>query len=208
MCIKNADFSKNPSPQFNSERTLKLMKKTIIFFAHFLFLITILVFAAESASAQNSYRRIKNTSAREVSLSFNINNINFEKSELDVFDSVNRARLSRGLNDLEWDDNLARLARSYSQKMADEDFFSHYERNGSTVVERARAVKIKKWRRIGENLFESIGDRNFSGSSVQMWMKSPTHRQNILDLNWTTSGIGIARSRDGKIYITQIFIEK
>ena len=112
------------------------------------------------------------------------------------------------MGNLEWDDELAEMARDYSEKMAREDFFQHIDRDGKSVAERAKAHKLKNWNGIGENLFVCSGVSSFSNLAVKAWMKSLTHRQNILSDFWTTTGIGIAESKAGKIYITQIFIDR
>jgi uncharacterized protein YkwD len=134
--------------------------------------------------------------------------VNVEADEQEIFDLINDERNKKGLGELNWDASLSRLARAYSQKMARENFFSHYDRSGEAVDGRAKTMRIKDWSKIGENLFFCQGYGNPSELAVRGWMKSPTHRQNILDANYTDSGIGIAESEDGKIYITQVFIER
>ncbi len=130
------------------------------------------------------------------------------ETEFEIFDLVNKERRRQNLDELEWNDDLARLARDYSSKMARGKFFDHHEPNGATVVERAKDARIKKWSKIGENLFYCEGNYDFSYFAVKNWMKSPTHKDNILDADWTNSGIGIAESRGGQIYVTQVFIER
>lgn len=132
---------------------------------------------------------------------------NYDDDEYQIFELVNAQRRRSRLNDLIWDDNLARMARSFSKKMAKENFFAHADFDGKTVVNRAEDSRIKDWSKIGENLFYFEGNHNFDELAVKSWMKSPTHRQNIMDENWTATGIGIAESRDGRIYITQVFLE-
>lgn len=182
------------------------MKKSIFFLAHAVLLAGCLVAFNSSVWAQKaSYRQVR---IATVNTGGGYNStFNGEENERKVYSLINRERQKQGLSYLEWNGDLARLARDYSQQMAEEDFFSHYDNRGASVVERARGMRIKGWRKIGENLFESIGDRNYVSSSVIRWMKSPAHRLNILDPQWTQTGIGIARSRDGKIYITQVFVE-
>ncbi|CAN5336275.1 hypothetical protein BH20ACI1_BH20ACI1_27870 [soil metagenome] len=128
--------------------------------------------------------------------------------EFQIFQLVNSERYKNHLENLEWDDKLAEMARDYSQKMARENFFEHADLNGKTIVDRAKDWHVKNWSKIGENLFFSGGVKNFDTLCVRSWMKSPTHRQNILDRSWTATGIGIAESKDGKIFITQVFIER
>ena len=131
-----------------------------------------------------------------------------EQTESEIFALVNEQRRRGGLKALEWDDELARLARDYSGKMARGGFFDHHDSEGKTVVERAEHARIKDWAKIGENLFYCEGTDKFSRLAVRGWMESPTHKDNILDRDWNRSGIGIYEARDGGIYVTQVFIER
>lgn len=134
--------------------------------------------------------------------------INLFDEEMIIFELVNKEREKRGLYALSWNSQLADLARRYSNKMAQENFFSHYDKDGNSVPERATAMKITKWKRIGENLFMCEGYEKFSQIAVKGWMQSRPHRQNILEENYNQTGIGIGRSRNGSIYVTQIFLQK
>jgi uncharacterized protein YkwD len=133
---------------------------------------------------------------------------NATSSEFDVFDRINRERTKYHLQELSWDDDAARLARAYSQRMAREGFFDHIDPDGNSVVERAESFRIRSWSMIGENLFMCTAYDEYARLAVSGWMKSPSHRQNILARGWTTTGIGIALGRSGRIYITQVFLER
>lgn len=133
---------------------------------------------------------------------------NLEDDELEIFDLVNKERRRKGLGELYWNDSLSRMARNYSRKMARDNFFSHYDSDGESVIDRATKSRVSGWRKIGENLFYCEGMSNYQSVAVKGWLRSPSHRQNMLDRSWTDSGIGIARSRDGRIYVTQVFIKK
>jgi uncharacterized protein YkwD len=124
-----------------------------------------------------------------------------------IFSLINRERSRFGLGSLSWDGRLADLARRYSQRMARERFFEHVDSNGNDVVARARQSRIGGWTKIGENLFMCSETPDFTGLSVRGWMRSATHRENILDPEWRTTGIGIAYSRNGDIYITEVFAD-
>lgn len=130
------------------------------------------------------------------------------RGEYDVYQLINRERSKARLRSLQWDDDLAKLARDYSRQMAREGFFGHYDRTGRTVTERALSARIDDWSTIGENLFYCDPHPYFVDTAVTGWMKSRTHRTNILDRDWTTTGIGIATSRDGKIFVTQVFTQQ
>lgn len=126
--------------------------------------------------------------------------------EFEIFQLVNAERAKQRLHALDWDGDVADLARDYSKQMARGGFFGHYDSKGRTVVDRANDRRVRGWSKIGENLFMCDEIDGFERYSVRGWLKSPSHRRNMLDREWTGTGIGIFRSRDGRIYVTQIFI--
>jgi len=134
---------------------------------------------------------------------FAVSALSQTQDENEVFSLVNRERSRAHLGGLAWDDRLARVARDYSRRMAREGFFDHYDPNGKTVID--RAARISGWSRIGENLFVCDEQPNYTSLAIRGWLKSPTHRMNMLDRTWTATGIGIATARDGSIFITQVF---
>lgn len=125
--------------------------------------------------------------------------------EVEIFELVNRERIKARLRPLEWDDRASDVARNYSRQMAREGFFGHYDRQGLTVIERASKLK---WSKIGENLFMGEQIPKFEAFAVKGWMRSTTHRFNILDREWYTTGIGVHHSNNGLIYVTQVFLSK
>jgi uncharacterized protein YkwD len=54
---------------------------------------------------------------------------------------------------------------------------------------------------IGENLYQG---RGYAKDIVNAWLNSPSHRENILDPEWDSIGIGIARSSN-HIVVVQLF---
>ena len=130
------------------------------------------------------------------------------RRESEVFDLINQERSRAGLLTLTWDDRLGGLAREYSRQMARDSFFAHVDPDGKDVVARANAARIKDWTVIGENLFVCEASPDFVRLAVVGWMKSKTHKDNILDTDWTSTGIGVATARNGSIYVTQVFTRK
>lgn len=128
-----------------------------------------------------------------------------DKIEREILQLVNNQRRKQNRPELRWDEDLARVALDYSRNMAAYGFFDHYDREGNTVIQ--RAAKVRGWRTIGENLFYSEPVDHISTFALSGWMASATHRANILESGWTSTGIGIARTRDGEIYITEIFAQ-
>ena len=126
--------------------------------------------------------------------------------EYEIFRLVNAERAKQRLQPLVWDDDLADVARDHSRQMAKQGFFAHQDRKGRTVVDRAEQRDIRGWSKIGENLFMCDEIDGFERYSVRGWLKSPSHRRNMLNRGWSTTGIGVYRSREGRIYVTQVFI--
>ena len=179
------------------------MKNKAFLRAKYAFVVVVLCLLSFSAAAfAKSFDRFtaNNSSAFLTS--------SFEQTESEIFGLVNEQRRRSGLTELEWDGELANLARGYSEKMARGNFFDHYDADGATVVERAQNARVKNWSKIGENLFYCEGAEEFSRLAVRGWMKSPSHKENILDRDWNRSGIGVYETRDNRIYVTQVFIER
>lgn len=128
--------------------------------------------------------------------------------ENEIFRLINIERRKRRLNYLVWDGEVAKMARKYSEKMARESFFSHFDPQGANVAKRVKNAKIKGWSKLGENLFYVENIAEFDAFAVKGWMNSPGHRQNILDDDWTTTGVGIGIAENGEVYITQVFLKR
>ena len=125
-----------------------------------------------------------------------------------VFELVNQKRTAAGLPELVWSDDVAKIARIHSENMANLKFFSHTGADGLTVNDRADLFGISKWRSIGENIAFNKGYENPAEFAVERWMKSPGHRENILNASWKESAIGVAVTPDGEYYFTEVFLSR
>jgi len=124
--------------------------------------------------------------------------------ETRVRQQINQIREEHGLEPLEPNEKLAGVARDYSRQMAEHDFFSHTGVDGKQAGERARAAGIAYWV-VGENLFKSTNAPQPVPLSIEGWMNSPGHRDNILHADYRETGVGIWR--DGNTYyFTQLFL--
>ncbi len=166
-------------------------------------LILITIFAlAFAACAQKQKITVKKINSLHKTF------VKFESDEFQIFTLVNVERDKLGLNQLLWDEEVAEIARNYSERMAKENFFSHFDADGYSVLDRAKAARLKHWSKVGENLFSVVNLDKFDAFTVKNWMESSAHRENILNSEWTTTGIGIARSPEGEFFITQVFIKR
>ncbi len=123
-----------------------------------------------------------------------------------VFDLINQKRAEVGLKPLVWSDDLEKIARGHSENMAEYDFFSHRDLNGKAVSDRADSAGLSKWRSIGENIAFNRGYADPIAKAVDLWLNSPSHKNNLLSATWKESAVGVAITEDGSYYFTQVFL--
>lgn len=179
------------------------MKKK--YFSLFPAIILTLVFAANNFAQSNNLddsrqRVVKPSSSKSKETTFDL--------ERRVFALINNVRRTNGLTELVWNEQVAGIARTHSKDMAGKSFFSHRGFDGSMIDDRADQANLGRWRSIGENIAYNRGYAKPSEFAVECWMKSQSHRQNLLDRNWKETGIGIALSDDGAYYFTQVFLQR
>jgi uncharacterized protein YkwD len=134
--------------------------------------------------------------------------MNMSGIERSAFDLINHQRSEKGLQPLAWSNELAAVARLHSQNMAEFKFFSHRGLDNKLVSDRADALKLGKWRSIGENIAFSRGFPDPVAKALELWLDSPTHKLNMLDPNWRESAVGVAIAEDGSYYFTQVFLAR
>ena len=168
-------------------------------------------------------------SLSEVSNYLGLDNIfkspNIGEIEQLIFKYTNDERRINGKNPLKMDNKLTVIARTHSEDMAKNNYFSHINLNGDDPTERAEKSKYPTKKDsyygyymvgIGENIGEMptgnvVGVGYVSNTAddiakrcVEMWMDSFGHRENILESDYTNIGVGVAY--DGEYYIcTQDF---
>jgi len=147
-----------------------------------------------------------------------------------VHDRINKERREHKLAPLAEDDQLSRIARAHSQDMARRQFFDHVNPEGLDPTARGKRAGYE-CRKVRDNVIrEGLGENLYQGSlysririedgrrsydwnspeeiakeSVEGWMKSPGHRRNILQPEYSLTGLGIAIASDDRVYITQMF---
>ena len=122
-----------------------------------------------------------------------------------VFDLANRQRRLHGVRPLEWSNALAEQARLQSTNMMERGFFSHTDPVRGKLAARLTAAGIR-WSRCGENIFREKGLDDPADAAVDGWMKSPAHREGLLDPLFTHAGVGIAVSPDTEYFVTETFV--
>lgn len=157
------------------------------------------------ATTELSRPRIVGEKAAAVKASIVVNTASIERI---AFDLINQKRVESGFRQLEWSDEVARIARQHSQDMAEFKYFGHRGLDDSMVSDRADRSGLKKWRAIGENIAFNRGYKDPVEVAVKLWLESPSHRQNLLKSDWGESAVGIAVAADGSYYFTQVFLTR
>ena len=126
--------------------------------------------------------------------------VDLRRAEKLLLGMLNKARAKAGLPELTYDEKLADVARQHSEDMAENDFFAHISPTRGTLEDRLKRANIAA-RKFTENLATNT-DLQASHDGL---MGSPGHRKNILDDEVNRVGVGIVRTREGRLVVTQVF---
>ena len=120
--------------------------------------------------------------------------------EAQNFYVTNATRRNEGLAPFKRNSELDSLALSHSLDMAKNNYFSHTNQDGETVMDRSKEYNIH-FEKLGENL--AMGSQN-TIYMHELLMNSEGHRKNLL-ADFTNVGMGVAFSQDNSPYLTQNF---
>jgi len=114
--------------------------------------------------------------------------IKLNAREKETFLQHNKIRNNRNLRPFCVHPKLQKIARSHSRDMVRRNYFDHYTKGSRrSPAQRAKSAGYN-YRYIGEN----IGSGYSPGAMVKAWMKSSSHRSNILSKKYREIGIGVA----------------
>ena len=190
----------------------------LIFVSAFLFLICLTSFGQSNAFGEKITANNKSDSNKIINPASEPQRV-VEKNKSDekiaqllsqlerqAFEILNQRRAEKGLSIIKWSEDMAKVARVHSSEMAQFNYFSHAGRNGKMVNDRADLLGFSNWQALGENIAFSRGYEKPAELACEGWMKSPAHRDNILNTRWKEAGIGVAQAADGSYYFTEVFI--
>jgi uncharacterized protein YkwD len=111
--------------------------------------------------------------------------------ESGVLQRMNDIRAQHGLAPLRLNVRLTDAAQQHSREMTADGYFSHESHDGTTFWKR-----ISRWYgstgygywSVGENLLWSSPDVD-PARALNLWMRSPDHRENILNASWREVGV-------------------
>ena len=121
--------------------------------------------------------------------------------EVQIIQMTNAFRVENKLDGVKANAALTAVARAYATYLAKTGQFSHTA-DGHQSSERITTGGYE-WCEVGENLASFLDGRGFTTidlakSSVEGWMNSPGHRQNMLARDVTETGVGVAQSPGDK----------
>lgn len=141
-------------------------------------------------SAQNG---VLKTSMKNPLASFNkvlsyATNLNQQQ----LLDSTNDARKSSKQQPLHLNPLLSQAAQAKANDMALRNYWSHNTPNGNPPWVFVSAVNYK-YDKLGENLAAGFTD---ASTTIDGWMASPSHKENMLDSAYSEVGFGFANNPD------------
>jgi uncharacterized protein YkwD len=124
--------------------------------------------------------------------------------EAQLLQLVNKERAKLNLAPLTICPKLGKAARTHTVNMANSGVLSHDDADGHFARERIKDAGYGAFLMLGENLAMNGGFRNPVEMAVQGWMKSEGHRVNVIDPQYTQTGVGVVE-KNGKVYFTQVY---
>lgn len=123
--------------------------------------------------------------------------------EKEIFNLINSQRTSNGLQALKVDSEVQRVARIKAEDMVTNNYFSHNSPIYGSPFEMLTSFKVSY-----KSAAENIAANSSNSSAVSSWMNSSGHKANILNGNYSYTGVGVVNSsKYGKIFV-QMFISK
>lgn len=130
---------------------------------------------------------------------------------VEIYHRVNAERAAHGLPALPWNHRIAQSAVEHSYDMAVRNYFEHADPEGRDAGDRLRSEvdRCRGGAMVGENIYlmtdPSWTHEEVARKAVAGWMRSPGHRQRILDTWWDATGTG-AVDAGARFYVTQKFL--
>jgi uncharacterized protein YkwD len=108
------------------------------------------------------------------------------------FSDTNHTRVHHDRRAYRHRDHLAAVAQRWANWMAAHHTLRHNPYLGS---------QAGNWQALGENVGRGYGEPGIE----RAFLRSTSHRDNILSRIYTQVGIGTARGTDGKLYVDEVF---
>lgn len=117
-----------------------------------------------------------------------------------VIELTNQKRLEAGVGNLVYNPQLTAAARTKGEHMLAQDYWAHVAPDGTQPWKFFTDVGYV-YRYAGENLARDFSDPT---STVEAWMASPSHRENLLSAKYKDIGIAVVEGDLGGVETTLV----
>lgn len=114
---------------------------------------------------------------------------------------VNEDRVRYGLSSLAVDPDLCAVARIKAQDMLSGGYFAHTSPTYGNIRQMLSSFGVS-YRGASENIARS---RSVYHAEAAFLSSSTGHRQTLLGSQWTRIGVGVAVTKAGFVYVSQVF---
>mgnify|MGYP000396418200 CR=1 FL=1 len=104
-----------------------------------------------------------------------------------IVDLTNRERLKAGVNEVSYSEVLSHAASMKARDMIEKDYWAHVSPDGTEPWDFFHSVGYV-YRYAGENLARDFSDEK---STVEAWLASPSHRENMLSGRYSEIGVAV-----------------
>jgi uncharacterized protein YkwD len=125
--------------------------------------------------------------------------------EAQIFSHVNELRRARHLEPLRANPALAKVALAHANEMARNNYLSHVNLGGEDPLARVRAAGIEGFKLLAENIASSAAAGDRISAVIEEWLRSPSHRENLLNPAFNTTGLGVVETPDGHTLVVELF---
>jgi uncharacterized protein YkwD len=122
------------------------------------------------------------------------------EAEQQLLEMANQARAQVGAPALRFDEGLTLAARAHADVMAQQQQLSHQFDGEPSLPNRLAATSPLHLDHAGENVVLDLS----AAEAHEHLMRSPPHRENLLDPSYNVAGFGVIRSGD-RLYVVQDF---
>lgn len=159
-------------------------RKIFVFFIFVIFILIETISFASYVEARSGEEERKN----KIEIMIN-EEASLKEEEVEALNLINEYRKQNGLDELKPISRLQDMAKLKAEDIVTNEYFSHTSENLGTPFEMLKNNGIE-YKVAGENLAGSTTPEK----AVDAWIKSPAHKENILDSEFEYTGIYVTDS--------------
>lgn len=142
-----------------------------------------------------------------------LNTSEVRELEITVLQLVNYERGRRGIGDIRWSPELARVNDYHAWHMWDRDYFYHVEPDGDDHDDRIEQFGYRCPEPSSEVQQSSVvlkkdTKQSLARDLVDGWMNSPAHRSALLNTGYDVAGVGIYIDQTDTVYAVMVLCQE